>query len=98
MRSKRARGDEVDKNLCRSPRQFIETSASFRYELAGSGETGRGPRFAKFRPNCGDDVTGQRGKMREMLIGAECADAAARAGAAARSLALAGGLLRLTCP
>jgi len=52
------------------------------------------PRFGP----CENDVTEQRGNMREYLVGAVCTGAAARADAAVRCLALAGGLLRLSHP
>jgi hypothetical protein len=52
----------------------------------------------RFDPKSGENVSVQRGKMRTSYAGAKSAGAAARAHAASRDLALAGGLLRLIRP
>jgi hypothetical protein len=52
----------------------------------------------RFDPKSGENVSVQRGKMRNSYAGAKSAGAAARAHAASRNLALAGGLLRLIRP
>jgi hypothetical protein len=52
----------------------------------------------RFDPKSGENVSVQRGKMRTLYAGAKGAGAAARAHAAVRDLALAGGLLRLIRP
>ena len=52
----------------------------------------------RFDPSSGESVSEQRGQMRKVFAGAKSTGAAARADAAVREPALAGGLLRLIRP
>jgi hypothetical protein len=79
--------------------QIIETLSAFGYLYSRARRSNANALIPpRFDPESGENVSVQRGKMRNLYAGAKSAGTAARAHAASRDLALAGGLLRLIRP